>query len=871
MTLFNRIKIFLYRTVKLRVWFASITVIILFLLLALTVNSAREKDIVRMFGMQQLANVQNYATRMADIFLHIEKNINLFSRFYPHLKLSSEEINGYYKVLSSGWEKTLDAIVLFDSRGNIKSIYPRNSLPAVNFYEQFNVLKKKQKQYLGMVMPKPSHTINLKRKADRYLVLGYPIKNKEGKFEGAWIISFFLPAVVEKYQKIISQNTWAELLLMDENNQIIIHLDSAMIGKKIKDILSGVKETEIDFSSESGGYVESVVLKSNKKEQRSIISYYPLKAGETKWTLLVIAPYSEVISPLRKTFVYTLFSSLLLILVVIVGSITFAYKEGKRLHIKETNKRLKEREDWQERLLREKKTIDGIIEGSPIPSFVINKEHKVILWNRACTELTGYSAEDMVGTDRQYVPFYSNKRPVIADLIIDNEIEDLSKYYGTKRIKKSDMILGAYEATDFFENLGGRNRFLYFLAAPIYNEKGEIIAAIETLQDISREKEMTNSLNEYAETLQNELIENIELRRRIEDLYNYLQSIINSLPDKIYEMDENGIIKFMSRGLKKKGESSSREFKDKHFLEFVASGYENVVLSKWEEAKKGSYKPYEIEAIGKDGRKHNLLITTSPVMGTNHYILVQRDITEFKNLEKKLYDSQKLAALGQLSAGIAHEIRNPLSSIKMSLQILAKRMNPEGNDLKRFKIAEKEVDHLEMLVNNILAFAKPVDPKKTPMDLSKVLEQAIAMSEKGITDKKIEIQTNFSDVPPVSVDAAMMADAFLNVIRNAIEAVAEHGKITISLRYAYETRRSVVVEIKDNGSGIDQEDMPHIFNPFFTRKKYGTGLGLSLVKKIVDIHQGAVDILSKKNEGTKVLIILPLGTESTRSPAMNNK
>jgi signal transduction histidine kinase len=106
-------------------------------------------------------------------------------------------------------------------------------------------------------------------------------------------------------------------------------------------------------------------------------------------------------------------------------------------------------------------------------------------------------------------------------------------------------------------------------------------------------------------------------------------------------------------------------------------------------------------------------------MGTNHYILVQRDITEFKNLEKQLYDSQKLAALGQLSAGIAHEIRNPLSSIKMSLQILTKRINPEGNDLKRFKIAEKEVDHLEMLVNNILAFAKPVEPKKAPADLSK--------------------------------------------------------------------------------------------------------------------------------------------------------
>ncbi len=99
----------------------------------------------------------------------------------------------------------------------------------------------------------------------------------------------------------------------------------------------------------------------------------------------------------------------------------------------------------------------------------------------------------------------------------------------------------------------------------------------------------------------------------------------------------------------------------------------------------------------------------------------------------------------------------------------------------------------------------------------------------------------------------------------------EYGKIKISLRYTYESNQSVAVEIKDDGSGIDAEDMPHIFNPFFTRKNYGTGLGLSLVKKIIDIHQGTIDVFSNNNEGTKVLIILPLGIESARSPVTNNE
>jgi PAS domain S-box-containing protein len=870
-TLFNQIKILFYKAIKLRIWFASITVIILFLLLALTVNSAREKDIVDIFSRQQLANIQNTATRMTDIALQIEKNIALFSRFDPELKMPPEEIENYCKLVSAGWEDTLNTIVLFDATGKIKNVYPRNTQPAINLSGSFDILRTKQKQYLGLALPDLSNAISLKQKTDRYLVVGCPVKRQDGKFSGAWFVLFSLPAVVDKYKKQTINNEWGELWLIDEKQQIIIHRNSAFIGKNIKDILKNSSGTKIDFSSDNGDYFESVVRQSEKKQQRSIIAYYPLRNGDKKWTLLIVAPYSQVISPLRKTFFYTLFSSLLLIIVVIIASMSFAYKEGKRMRIREEKKRLNERKDWQEKLLREKKTIEGMIEGSPIPSFVINNEHKVILWNRACTQLTGYSSDDMLGTSHHYKPFYSVTRPMIADLIVDSDIDGLGKHYGSKNVKKSTKVIGAYEATDYYDKLGGQSRYLYFLAAPIYDEDGNIIAAIETLQDISREREMTKSLSEYAETMQNELIENIELRRKIEDLYNYLQSIVNSLPDKIYEIDENGIINFMSRGLKNKDESYTRDFKNRHFLEFVASGYEEFVLSKWEDAKKGIYKPYEIEAKNKEGRKHNLMITTSPVIGTNHYLLVQRDITEFKNLEKKLYDSQKLAAVGQLSAGIAHEIRNPLSSIKMSLQILAKRMNPEGNDLKRFKIAEREVDHLEMLVNNILAFAKPVEPRKSPVDLSKVLEQAIALAEKGITDKKIDVQTNFDDVPLVSVDAAMMADAFLNVIRNAVEAVKEHGNVMVSLRYAYESRQSVVVEIKDNGGGIDEEDMPHLFNPFFTRKNYGTGLGLSLVKKIIDIHQGTIDISSKKNEGTTVIIVLPLGTEITRSPVINEE
>lgn len=841
-----------------RIWFASFTVIILIILLALTVNHAREKDMVELFGRQQLAYAQSTAARMADIFIQVGKNVELLSRLESQDKVLSKNNYNDFKIIYSGWEEMVDAVVLLDKEGKIKRILPKGAFPVVNIKENFQFIKQKQKQYFKVTLAQKAQTAEIKQKKDWHLVFGYPLWHQEDIFSGAWIVSLSLAAMIEKYEKQTKDNGLGDLWLIDEQGNFIIHPDPFFIGKRINSFIRNVNGSEIDFSSTQGNYLDSLVWKSAKQEQRNIIAYYPLRFGEKKLFILIASQYSNVILPVRKTFAYTLFSAIMLILVVVVASISFAFREGKRLRIKEEQKRLKEREDWQEKLLREKKTIDGIIEGSPIPTFVISKQHKVILWNRACVELTGYSAEDMVGTDKHYIPFYSVKRPVVADLIIDNDIESLNQYYDKKKVRKSEKVVGAYEANDYFENLGGRSRYLYFLAAPIYDEKGEIIAAIETLQDVSRDEELSKSLREYAETLQNELTENIELRREIEELYNYLQSIVKSLPDKIYEMDESGIINYMSRGLKKDGGSSFREFKGLYFLEFVAPVDRDFVLSHWEEAKKGIYKPYEMEATAKDGRKINLLVTTSPVVGTNRYIVVQRDITEFKNLEKKLYESEKLAALGQLSAGIAHEVRNPLSSIKMSLQILEKRINPAGNDLKRFKIAEKEVEHLESLVNNVLVFAKPIDPKKTSADLAKVLDHAIAMAEKGIADKKIVLQTEYGNVPPITIDAAMMADAFLNIIRNAIEAVEEQGNILVSLNYSDDTQQSIIVQITDNGCGIDDVDMPYIFNPFFTVKKYGTGLGLSQVKKIIDLHQGVIDIVSKKNEGTTVRIVLPV-------------
>jgi len=643
--------------------------------------------------------------------------------------------------------------------------------------------------------------------------------------------------------------------LVDESGLIVFHPDSAVIGSSIED-LSPPGDSSFRMFTYADRHYRDIVLKKDGGLETCIAAYAPIRIGISQWWVVLVTPHEKVLGPVRRASLNIMLGAMGLIAVTIVTAVSIARSDVKRMRLKEELKRLKEREEWQSKLLREKMTMEGIVEGSPVPMFVIDKNHRVILWNRACTDLTGWGPEEMIGTDHYYKPFYEIKRPFLADFIVDGNAGDFETFYGEGKVARSETIEGAYEAVKHFTKFKGRDRHLHFLAAPIHNEKGEVVAAIETFLDVSKEVELTRNLQEYAETLQNELEENIRLNREVEKLYRYLQSILDSLPDKVYELNRDGIINYVSRQIR----SGTYDPKGKHFTEYVLPEHRDYAVSKWEDAKRGIFRPYELEFVNREGRRRYLLMTPGPVKGTDRFVLVERDITELKELEKKVYESQKLAAIGQLSAGIAHEVRNPLSSIKMSLQILEKRMQPEGNDLKRFRIAQREVEHLEKLVSDVLIYARPSEPAKSPADMRSVIEGSLDMVEKSIRDKDIQVVKRYpEDLPPIGIDASMMNQALINIFQNACDAMEKGGTLTITLQGSAE---SLTLEIEDTGCGIDPEDLTHLFNPFFTRKSYGTGLGLTQVKKIVDQHAGEIEVFSKKGEGTRFVIVLPRGAVS---------
>ncbi|MEA1935906.1 MAG: PAS domain S-box protein [Thermodesulfobacteriota bacterium] len=857
----------------LSIWLATLTVVFLIVLFALVINSAREKDMVEQYSKQQLTIARGTAAGIEDLVVGVERSMINLSRL-PCVKGTMPEATlQSLKVIYSDLEGKVSFIAIEDKDGVAIGAYPASFLKEMTgesfqFYRYFQEVKKTGRPYISdLVLAGGEKGKDLESKF-KSIIIAVPRYDSDNEFSGVVFAALSLSTIIDRYIRPVKCEVSCYSWMVDDGGTILVHHDAEFIGKNIG-ILEGAKsQGSIPLKDillkDEGGYGEYLLLADGGRVEKNVVAYAPIHLGSRKRVIAINSPYDMVISLLRKTFLDIMSVAVGLIVVVIIGSMFMVHSGRKRLRLEEEVKHLKERSVWQEKLAREKKTIEGIIEGSPIPTFVINKEHEIILWSKACTELTGFDSKEMIGTDRQHVPFYPDKRPVIADLIIDNDTEGLKKYYGGKMVQESVVVKGAYEASDFFKDLGGKDRHLYFLAAPIYDKKGEVIAAIETLQDVSHEKEMGLKLKEYAETLENELDKNVRLKDEMEGLYNYLQSILDSSPDLVFVFNSEGAIDYVSREMREKNGSAFQQIKGKHFTGFVAPEHRDSMLEKWKEIKRGIFKPFEIEVKREDGSARNLLLISGPIKGTDRYVVVQRDITEFKNLEKKFYESQKLAAVGQLSAGIAHEVRNPLSSIKMSLQILEKRLKPSGNDLKRFKIAEKEVEHLEKLVRDILIFAKPGEPKKELDDINKFLGRSLAMAEKEISDKKINIQYMYDkNIPLVKFDSAMLEEAFLNIYLNAVDAMEDRGKLLISTKLLKNKHDSIVVKIEDNGCGIDEEDLHHIFNPFFTKKKYGTGLGLTQVKKIVDLHQGTVEVVSKKGKGTTVCITFPIFSEET--------
>ena len=219
--------------------------------------------------------------------------------------------------------------------------------------------------------------------------------------------------------------------------------------------------------------------------------------------------------------------------------------------------------------------------------------------------------------------------------------------------------------------------------------------------------------------------------------------------------------------------------------------------------------------------------------------------------------TERLAALGQLSAGLAHEIRNPLSTIKGSAEMLLKNVDADGavsRELAGF--ISSEVDRTNALVTRFLDFARPLVLRLEKTEIAEVIDEAVAEVEKHAPRLEVSIYKNYSpDIPPLLLDRQLIERVLYNLLLNAAQASPPQGSVTVKTRQLDDT---VEVSVIDRGAGIAAKDRESIFNPFFTTKSSGVGLGLAIVSKIVDEHGGRITVESDVGEGSVFRLLLPM-------------
>jgi len=236
--------------------------------------------------------------------------------------------------------------------------------------------------------------------------------------------------------------------------------------------------------------------------------------------------------------------------------------------------------------------------------------------------------------------------------------------------------------------------------------------------------------------------------------------------------------------------------------------------------------------------------------------------TEDGEFQKKI---DRLVSLGELSAYVAHEIRNPLTGIRTTVQFVSSKLKPTDSRREDLDDVIKELDRIEQIITGLLLFARPQSGRPTLMSVQDVLEKTLAGIELQLKDQEVEVELDYADdLPEVWIDADLVQQVFLNLCLNATQAMPQGGKLTVSTGVRrYRTRRSFVdVSVSDTGNGIPKEAMEKIFDPFFTTRSMGTGLGLSISLQIVRDHGGVITAKNNAQGGATFRVSFPLPADS---------
>lgn len=359
------------------------------------------------------------------------------------------------------------------------------------------------------------------------------------------------------------------------------------------------------------------------------------------------------------------------------------------------------------------------------------------------------------------------------------------------------------------------------------------------------------------------LIRNARLYSQVMTERNFRENILESSPNSMITINLNKKITSINRRTEELFRLRRKDVLGASIEEIFSSEIIRIVDLALNEHAVVARK--EIHQINKENTT-TILGVTSSLLRTHQgsligAMIIVRDLTEEKKTEELIRRLDRLTSLGQLSAGIAHEIRNPLTSINFNVQILAQKGAATKNAKQLLEDTQEGIDRIRSLVKGMLDFAKPSLPSLKSDSLLRVVRGTVGLMDSQLKEKRVEVVCDLQEnLPQVVLDAHQIQQVLINLLLNGMEAMPEGGMIRIVGRHEKGSKKQddqVVLRVIDKGCGISGDHLLRMFNPFFTTKPEGTGLGLSIVYKIMEQHGASVDVLSEQNTGTTFILRFP--------------
>ncbi len=397
--------------------------------------------------------------------------------------------------------------------------------------------------------------------------------------------------------------------------------------------------------------------------------------------------------------------------------------------------------------------------------------------------------------------------------------------------------------------------------------------AFDTFAQASKQLEQSYAkLKVRADRLAKELAQtNEELQRQLaekERISNFLNNILDSVASGIVVVGPDGRVALTNRSAERLLGFDEGGAEGSHYAELLGGGPVGSFLCGCLESGANAPRSGEVELHSPGGRS-NYVLNFAPVLDSGGLrvgsLLVVQDVTRLKRLEEQAVRTGRLAAMGEVATELAHEIRNPLGSIEIFASLLSRDL-AEGENRKLAENIVVGVKSLNAVVSNMLTFTRSVEVHPESLDINALVRETLGFLEPVLAAQEIELRQDLDEgLPALELDPELFKQVLLNLAQNSVNAMEGGGTLSVSTKgvQTEEGRRVLVMRVSDSGCGIDAQHLPRIFDPFFSTRRGGTGLGLSVVNQILEKHGGMISADSEPGRGTRMTIQLPLETAGT--------